>query len=51
MSYHHRLTKIVTKKSQLAKEELALEKERKDLFGVMTPEEKSSVSHIFKENL
>lgn len=31
MSYHHRLTKIAARKSQLAKEELALERERKDV--------------------
>lgn len=31
MSYHHRLTKIEARKSQLAKEELALEREHKDV--------------------
>ncbi len=32
MSYHNRLTKIETKKSQLAKEEIVLENERKDMI-------------------
>jgi hypothetical protein len=32
MSYHNRLTKIETKKSQLAKEETVLEKERKEMI-------------------
>ena len=32
MSYHNRLTKIVTKKSQLAKEESVLENERKNMI-------------------
>lgn len=32
MSYHHRLTKIVSKKTQLAKEEVSLENERKEMI-------------------
>lgn len=51
MSYHYRLTKIVTKKSQLAKEEVALEKERKEFIRKYDTRRKIFCGSIFLKKI
>lgn len=51
MSYHHRLTKIEARKSQLAKEELSLEKERKDFLRKYDTRRKIFCGSIFLKKI